>query len=75
VLGGRQGSGLTVLGLILWALVLGIAAAGGLLLARGRPIAGVGAVATAATIVVAFPYAILGVVWTVLFFVGVGPVA
>jgi thiosulfate dehydrogenase [quinone] large subunit len=75
VLGGIAGSGLGVFGVILWLLVLGIVAAGGLLVARGRAIAGAGAIVTAIAVVVAYQYEIPGAVWSVLFFVGVGLVA
>jgi thiosulfate dehydrogenase [quinone] large subunit len=75
LLGAVVGSGLGVFGVILWLLEIGIVAAGGLLLARGRPIAGIGAIVTAVSIVVAYQYTIPGAVWSVLFFVGVGLVA
>jgi uncharacterized membrane protein YphA (DoxX/SURF4 family) len=72
VVGGVLGSGLTFLGVALWLDVLGVAAAGVFLIVRGRPIAGAGAVVTAISILVAFQYQIPAIVWTVLFFVGIG---
>lgn len=66
--------GLAFLGVALWAAVLAGIAVGAFLVARaGRPLAGAGAIVTALSLWIAFfitPQAWL--LWTILFFVGVG---
>ncbi len=67
-------SGLTVLGIVLWLVALGVAAAGVYLAVVGsRPIAGAGAVVTAVAVLLAFFWLSQPspLVWTVLFFVGI----
>ncbi|HEY3078718.1 MAG TPA: DoxX family membrane protein [Chloroflexota bacterium] len=66
------GSGGVFHALALDLLLLGLVAAGALLAARGRPIAGAGAVVAAVATWLAFDYTVPAAVWTLLFFVGVG---
>jgi uncharacterized membrane protein YphA (DoxX/SURF4 family) len=70
-LAGALGSSVAFLGIAWWGLTLVVAAAGALLLVRGRPIAGVGAILVAISVLVAFQVAIESVLWTVLFLGGV----
>jgi uncharacterized membrane protein YphA (DoxX/SURF4 family) len=67
------GNGLAFLGIALWIDVLVVAAAGVLLITRGRPIAGAGAIVVALSVLLAFFWLGDGspLVWSVLFFVGV----
>src|SRR6266540_1591349 len=66
--------GLAFLGVAIWGTIVALVAVGGLLIVRaGRPLVGAGTIVTAVSIWVAFfvqPQAWL--LWTVLFFVGVG---
>src|SRR5439155_22843012 len=67
------GSGLAFVGFTLWLLTIVLVGAGALLIARaGRPIAGAGAIVTAIAVWLAFQYELPALLWTVLFFVGVG---
>src|SRR5438034_9154639 len=70
--GSALGSGSLFHALALDLLVLGLVGAGALLATRGRPIAGAGAVVAAVATWLAFDYTVAAIVWTVLFFVGVG---
>jgi uncharacterized membrane protein YphA (DoxX/SURF4 family) len=72
VVGTAIGSGQVFYALALDLLVLGLVAAGALLATKGRPIAGGGAIVTALATWLAFDYTVPAVLWTVLFFVGVG---
>ena len=74
-LAGALGSSLAFLGIVWWGLTIVVAAAGALLLARGRPIAGVGALLVAVSVLVAFQFALESVVWTALFLGGVALIA
>jgi uncharacterized membrane protein YphA (DoxX/SURF4 family) len=67
------GSGLAFVGFTLWLLTLVLAGVGAVLIARAqRPIAGAGAIVTAIALWLAFQYELPALVWTVVFFVGVG---
>ncbi|HEY3083394.1 MAG TPA: DoxX family membrane protein [Chloroflexota bacterium] len=70
--GAAIGSGSAFYALALDLLVIGLVAAGALLAFKGRAIAGAGAVVTALATWVAFDYTAPAVLWTVLFFLGVG---
>src|SRR5688572_13618782 len=72
VVGTAIGSGQVFYALALDLLVVGLVAAGALLAAKGRPIAGGGAIVTALATWLAFDYTVPAAIWTVLFFVGVG---
>jgi uncharacterized membrane protein YphA (DoxX/SURF4 family) len=72
VAGSAIGSGSAFHALALDVLLAGLVAAGALLATKGRPIAGAGAIVTALATWLAFDYTVPAVVWTVLFFVGVG---
>jgi uncharacterized membrane protein YphA (DoxX/SURF4 family) len=67
------GSGLAFVGFTLWLLTLVLVGVGAVLIAHvGRPIAGAGAIVTAVSLWLAFQYELPALVWTVVFFVGVG---
>jgi uncharacterized membrane protein YphA (DoxX/SURF4 family) len=65
------GSGLALLGVVLWTLTLGLIAAGLFAATRGRVLAGIGAIVTAISVPLAYQYELPAALWTVLFFVGI----
>ena len=68
------GSSLAFLAIVWWGLAIVVAAAGALLLLRGRPIAGLGALLVAVAVLVAFQVAIESFLWTILFLGGLAMV-